>query len=149
MERAEVKTAVRVESYLTDKKTGEYELMNVNNITYLANSKEEFYLMYSSMVLILKSSKDVRTKLFGALLERYSRGQEFSMTKAFKELIANETGCKARSLDSAFTYLVKNSIVVKIGQQLYRVNPRHIFQGSHTDRNNSLKSILELHCKTC
>lgn len=110
---------------------------------------EESYLIYPSMVLILKGSTDVKMKLFAALLERYSRGQEFSMSKSLKAIIAEETGCKPRSFDTAFTYLVKENIIVKIGSQLYRVNPRHVFQGSSNERNHQLKAILELHCKDC
>jgi hypothetical protein len=134
---------------LVDPETGAI-LGETNNISYyLAESKEEFYLMYSSMVLILKGSTDVKMKLFAALLERYSRGQEFSMSRSLKTIIAEETKCKPRSFDTAFTYLVKENIIVKIGSQLYRVNPRHVFQGSSNERNYQLKAILELHCKDC
>lgn len=122
---------------------------SVNITTYLANSKEEFYLMYSSMVLILKGSSDVKMKLFAALLERYSQGQEFYMGKSLKDIIAEETGCKSRSLDTAFSNLVKNNIIVRINSNLYKVNPRHVFQGSTHNRNNALKAILELGCKNC
>lgn len=88
-------------------------------------------------------------KLFAALLERYSKGQEFSMSKSLKIVIAEETGCKYRSLDVAFTYLLKERIVVKVASQLYKINPRHVFQGSSHDRNANLKAILELSCKDC
>ena len=121
----------------------------INKTSYLANTKEEFYLMYSSMVLILKGSSDVKMKLFAALLERYSKGQEFSMSKSLKEIIAKETDCKARSLDTAFTELVRANIILKIDIQLYKINPRHVFQGSSSNRNNELKSIIELGCKDC
>ena len=129
--------------------TGETWPGETNFTYYLANSNEEFYLMYSSMVLILKGSSDVKMKLFAALLERYSKGQEFSMSKTLKGIIAEETKCKPRSFDSAFTYLVRKNIIVKIGPLLYKVNPRHVFQGSSSERNNQLKAILELHCKNC
>ena len=110
---------------------------------------EEFYLMYSSMVIILKQSSDIKMKLFAALLERYSSGQEFAMNGSLKEVIAKETNCNPRSFDNAFTFLVKSNIVVKISSQLYKVNPRHAFQGSSQTRNQELKSIIKLHCKNC
>lgn len=134
---------------VVDSDSGEIVDVFVNSSTYLANTKEEFYLMYSSMVLVLKGSSDVKMKLFAALLERYSQGQEFSMTKALKEVIATETGCKARSLDTAFTDLVRKNVIVKIGTQLYKVNPRHVFKGSTTSRNQALKAIIELGCREC
>lgn len=134
---------------MIDSATGELLDVRINKQNYLANSKEEFWLMYSSMVLILKSSSDVKMKLFAALLERYSRGQEFSMTKALKTIIAEETNCKPRSFDTAFTSLIKDNIIVRIDKQLYKVNPRHVFQGSSSDRNGALLSIIELGCTEC
>lgn len=145
------------EAYLKQVNSNTKEFINIDtgeilgetsNISYyLANSREEFYLMYSSMVLILKGSSDVKMKLFAALLERYSRGQEFSMSRSLKEIIAKETDCKPRSFDTAFSYLVKENIIIKIGSQLYKVNPRHVFQGSSQERNNQLKAVLELRLK--
>ena len=149
MKQSFLKTGYSQVNTLVDQDTGEVLEISINNSTYLANSKEEFYLMYSSMVLILKGSSDVKMKLFASLLERYSKGQEFSMSKSLKEIIAKETGCKARSLDTAFTELVRANIIVKIDIQLYKINPRHVFQGSSSNRNNELKAIIELGCKEC
>ena len=149
MENSFLKSGKEKSTQIVNVDTGEL-IEEINNKSYyLANTKEEFYLMYSSMVLILKGSSDVKMKLFAALLERYSKGQEFSMSKSLKIIIAEETGCKPRSFDTAFTWLVRQNIIVKIGPQLYRVNPRHVFQGSSSERNNQLKAVLELHCKDC
>jgi len=112
-------------------------------------SEEEFYLMYSSMVLILKGSTDVRMKLFASLLERYSEGQEFSMSKGLKDLIAVECKCSPRSFDTAFSSLVKDNIIVRLNRGVYKVNPRHVFKGSRNKRNDSLKAIIQLGCKNC
>ena len=149
MKESFLKTGYSSTDTIIDGETGEILDVLSNKTTYLANSKEQFYLMYSSMVLIMKKSYDVRIKLFASLLERYSQGQEFSMSKSLKYVIARETDCKSRSLDSAFTYLIKNNIIVKIAPMLYRVNPRHVFQGSSSDRNAELKAIMELGCKDC
>jgi len=149
MEKSFVKTGSTTVTNYIDTETGELVDSIINKSTYLANTKEEFYLMYSSMILILKGSYDVRVKLFGALLERYGKGQEFSMSKSLKVIIAKETYSKPRSFDAAFTYLVKENIVVRISPQLYRINPRHVFQGSSNDRNSQLKAIIELGCKDC
>jgi hypothetical protein len=149
MKKSTLKTSYVETQTTIDKETGEILDVTINKTSYLANTKEDFYLMYSSMVLILKGSSDVKMKLFASLLERYSRGQEFSMSKGLKEIIAKETDCKARSLDSAFTELVRANIIVKIETQLYKINPRHIFQGSSINRNNQLRAIIELGCKEC
>jgi hypothetical protein len=149
MEKSFIKKGNTHTTEYIDSETGELLDITHNTSYYLANTKEEFYLMYSSMVLILKGSTDVRMKLFASLLERYSQGQEFSMSKSLKEIMANECGCKPRSFDSAFTSLIKDNIIVKINTQLYKVNPRHVFQGSTTTRNQELKAIIELGCKSC
>lgn len=149
MKKSTLKTSYVETQTTIDKETGEILDVSVNKISYLANTKEDFYLMYSSMVLILKASSDVKMKLFASLLERYSRGQEFSMNKGLKEIIAKETNCKARSLDTSFTELVRANVIVKIEVGLYKINPRHIFQGSSINRNNQLKAIIELGCKDC
>lgn len=149
MKKSTLKTSYVETQTTIDKETGEILDVSVNKISYLANTKEDFYLMYSSMVLILKASSDVKMKLFASLLERYSRGQEFSMNKGLKEIIAKETNCKARSLDTSFTELVRANVIVKIEVGLYKINPRHIFQGSSINRNNQLRAIIELGCKDC
>lgn len=149
MEKSFLKESGTHTTDIIDISSGEIVETIFNKTTYLANTKEEFYLMYSSMVLILKGSTDVKMKLFAALLERYSKGQEFSMSKSLKLIIAQETNCKPRSFDTAFSHLIKDNIVVKISSQLYRINPRHVFQGSSNERNNQLKAILELYCTDC
>lgn len=130
---------MRTEEVIQDIKT--------NELDYEVNS-DKFYLMYSSMVLILKRSSDVRMKLFAALLERYSKGQEFSMSKTLKEIIAEECFCKPRSFDSAFTSLIKDNVVVKLGALTYKINPRHVFEGKKAERDGAL-AIIRLHCKDC
>jgi hypothetical protein len=149
MKHSFLKTGSSHTTEIVDMETGELVDIIHNKSSYLANTKEEFYLMYSSMVLILKGSTDVRMKLFAALLERYSQGQEFSMSKGLKEIMAKECQCQPRSFDKAFTSLIKENIVVKIGPLLYKINPRHVFKGSSTNRNESLKAIIELGCKEC
>lgn len=148
MKKSFLKTGITQITQTVSEETGEILDVTTNNSLYLANTKEQFYLMYSSMVLILKQSSDTKMKLFAALLERYSSGQEFAMNGGLKIIIASETNCNSRSLDNAFTFLIKENIVVKINKGLYRINPRHIFQSSSLDRNNNLKAVLTI-CKNC
>jgi hypothetical protein len=110
---------------------------------------EEHYLIYESMIEIMKNSNDVKLKLYAGLIEKYSQSQSFTMTKDLKHEIANQTGCKSRSLDTAFTDLVRKNVVVKIAPQLYKVNPRHVFKGSTSNRNEALKAVIELGCREC
>lgn len=149
MEKSYLKTGTTHVTEIVDTATGEIIDHVVNKSKYLANTVEEFYLMYSSMVIILKGSSDVRMKLFAALLERYSRGQEFTFSGSFKKKLSEEVGCSHRSFDSAITALVKDNVIIRLDHNMYRVNPRHVFQGSSSERNQQLKAVLELYCKDC
>jgi hypothetical protein len=148
-DEAYLKTLSVSERERVDRDTGEILDKTLNKITYLANSKEQFYLMYSSMVLILKKSSDSRMQMFASLLERYGRGQEFYLGNTLKSIISKETKCSPRTLERAFTSLIKDNIIVKVGLRCYRINPRHIFKGSRKNRNKALKAIIELGCKDC
>lgn len=149
MEKSFLKAGTTVITRNIDSETGEILDETINKNKYIANSAEEFYLMYSSMVLILKKSTDVRMKLFAALLERYSKGQEFSIPKSLKEILAKEVDCSARSFDSAITSLAEDMVIIRTDRSLYRINPRHVFQGSSNERNGQLKAVIELYCPNC
>lgn len=149
MKTSFLKTASTHTSDVIDSETGEIIETSISSTTYLANTKDEFFLMYSSMIIVLKDSTDVRMKLFAALIERYGNGQEFCINKNLKEIIAAECKCSPRSFDTALTNLVKHNILVKIGHGTYMINPRHVFKGSSFNRNASLKAVLTLYCPTC
>ena len=121
----------------------------VAKTTFLTKSKEEFYLMYSGMITLLKGSVDAKVKLLASLLERYPKGQEFSLNNALKMKIATEVNLSVRTVSVALTKLKKDNILVTVGKNLYTINPRYAFQGSTHSRNARLKVILELHCKDC
>jgi hypothetical protein len=123
----------------------------INKQRYVASSKEQFFQGYAALILFMKRSHDVRIRLFAALIQRYSGGQEFSLSKGFKEIIAKELGCSARSFDTVITELVKDNIIVRINNCLYKVNPFYVFTGSFKHRTEALKFVLELDldCKDC
>ncbi len=147
--KAHLKTGIVHTEVQVDTNTGEIVGMDINTAKYLASTKEEFWLAYATMLLFLKTSSDIKVKLFAALLERYGRGQTFSASKTLKDELAQECGCSSRSFDSSFTELHRRHVLVKLGHGAYRINPRHVFQGSSSDRNQNLKVILELHCPEC
>ena len=135
-----------VDSYI-DTNAGEVVSQSVNSFQCLANSREQFWLMCSSMIVVLKGSHDVKMKLLAALLERYSSGQEFSMNKSLKEKIAKEANCKSRSLDVAFTELIRMDVIIRIAPYLYVVNPLHVFKGSREKGNQALEALIKISTK--
>ena len=114
-----------------------------------SNTKEEFCLMFSSMVLALKSYPDVPIRMFAFFVEGYSDGKTIQMGGYLKEEISNSIGCSVRSLDNALTKLVRMKFLISLGRSAYRINPRYIFKGSTISRNKSLKAVLELECPDC
>lgn len=147
------KTALEQESYYIKKFNPLYnKYATTHELTYLERTNvfcEDNNLSKKVKNATKKRNSINPKELFASLLERYSSGQEFAMNGALKVLIASETGCNPRSFDNAFTFLVRENIIVRLNTQLYKINPRHIFKGSSDKRNSQLKAVLELHCKDC
>lgn len=142
-----------VDEKLLHKKFEKYKLKG-EWFEYNSEIKEHFkvqdsYIMYQSMIQLLKESTDVSIKLFAALVERYGSGQEFIMSKGLKEVIGKECNCSPRSLDTPFTQLVRRGSILKIDTRLYRVNSEYVFDTEKEGRDEYLKAIIELGCKDC
>lgn len=127
--------------------TGELLSETSESSYFLANSDKEFYLMYASMLTVLKTCKDPKINLLAGLIERYSKGQEFSMSRSLKNLIAKETKSNSRTFDRAFTALREDGLIIETDYRLYKLNPKYVFQGSTATRNNHLKAVLVLERK--
>jgi hypothetical protein len=117
---------------------------NTTQIKFLAGSKEEFFLMYASFLVYLKRSPDLKVALFAALCQRYADGKEFVMGRIMKDIIAEECKCSSRSLDVAFTNLIKEELVVATKLRRYCINPRYVFKGYTNARDAHYKMLLEL-----
>jgi len=144
MKKPSLKLLQKEKVVVIDSESGEVLHEKTNNIVSIANSRQEFYYMYSSLILFFKNSTDTKVKMFACILERYSTGVEFSMTKSLKNIIAEESGCSIRSLDNAFTQLIREDAVVEVGKRLYRVNPLYVFKGSTKNREECLKAVLTI-----
>lgn len=143
-----LKTGLPRVTEIADVDTGEILERRIDFSKYLSNSREEFYMVYPSLLTVLKQSSDVKIKLFSALLEKYSCSQEFAMNGDLKKIIARDTGCSPRSFDNAMTSLLKSKMIVKVGSNLYKINPRHVFKGSRIERNKALKNVIESGCES-
>lgn len=117
---------------------------SVTYIKYLAGSKEEFFLMYASFLVYLKRSPDLKVALFASLCQRYADGKEFVMGRIMKDIIAEECKCSSRSLDVAFTNLIKEDLVVATKSRRYCINSRYVFKGYTNARDAHYKMLLEL-----
>lgn len=139
----------RIQTHTVDVVNQEGEVIDTqtSTIKYLAGTKEDFFLAYASWIIYLKKSADLKVGLFAALIERYADGKEFVMGRAMKDIIAEECECSSRSLDLAFTQLLKEELIISTYPRRYKVNPRYAFKGSSKNRDAAYKVVLELHYK--
>jgi predicted transcriptional regulator len=125
---------------------------NVIKHTYLAGSKEQFYLGYVTMLSIFQNISAPAIKIYAFMLERYNAGVMIGVNKAVKTQMKEHMGFKGDStINNALTELVKVGLLYK-QKDVYGaffINPRHAFKGSTRDRDNLLKTVLELHCPDC
>lgn len=126
-----------------DTASGEIITESVTEEKYMAGTKEAFLLMYPSMLDFMMRSSDVQVKLYGALLKRYAQGVEFSISKSFKDVIAHQCKCSATSLSNAITALVRSDMLIRLGRNYYKLNPRHVYHGSSARRMVELKEVLQ------
>lgn len=145
-----LKADYKVLTNYVNPKTGKVIDYDISWHNYLANTREEFFLAYSSMLLALEEhSTDAKVKLFAYLVRMYAQGNIFAMSKILKEDMARKIGLATRTLDNTLTQLINIKFVIRVGRNAYKINPRHVFKGSTLERNKALKLILELECPDC
>ena len=121
------------------------EILSTNNKThkYLANTKEEFFLMYSSILSIFHNMEQSEIRVYGYLL-KYADATEFAIDKALRVKMGSVIELHERTIYNTLITLVKKNLLFK-KEGLYMVNPRYAFKGSSLTRNNKLLSaIVEL-----
>ena len=141
------------EQIVIDKETGEILDVRANSKFVIANSDQEFYLMFASMLEILVdkgSGSSTTTRVLAFLLNNYGHsGKPFAINKALKETMCSELGLAMVSIPLALNGLQQSingydPILYKSGRGYYRINPQHLFKGSLSDRRQILKAQLEL-----
>ena len=139
---------VEVENVVDEQ--GELVATEVKKHTYIADSKEEFFLCYTTLLSVFMNMSVAETRTFAYLLQHYADGSMFHISREIRLLIATITGLNERSIYNIIPFLEDKKVIVKIKDtKLHQINPRYAFKGSTMDRNKQLKMILELHCKDC
>ena len=137
---------ISTESFV-DVETGEILSVNSKQHGYIANSKEEFLLIYSSLLSVFIHMEQSEIRVYSYLL-RYANSIEFSITKPLREKIAKETNLNERTVYNTIQSLKKKKLIIE-DSKLFIVNPRYAFKGSSLERNNKLKAVIELKCRDC
>lgn len=150
MQKSFLKTSSTQLTNTVAKETGELLEQEEKKMQYLANSKEEFYIIYSSLIgIITNQLTGPEIRVYAWLLMNYKSSSDISVSKAIRERIGIGTGLKEKTVANVLTKLLEYKLVYSPQKGIYKLNPRYAYQGSTVSRNQELKAILELVCPDC
>lgn len=148
MKKSFLKTQLTEVNSIVDMETGELIEQTTKKHSYIANSKEDFLLLYSSILGIFQRMEQSEIRVFSFLLQ-YANGTKFSVNKPIRLEISKQTNLNERTVYNTIKKLEDKKLIFKHETGAYQVNPRYAFKGSSLERNNQLKLIIELGCKDC
>lgn len=149
MKKSYLQTKITEVHTVVDETTGEVISEGVKKHTYIANSKEEFMLLYVSVLPIFISLAHGSKIVYAYLLLTYNAGSMFEIGGASRATIAEYAGISTSAVANAITELKRLQLIYSPRKSMYQLNPRYAFRGSTSDRNKSLKALIELGCKNC
>jgi predicted transcriptional regulator len=145
MKKSFLKRTIKEVETLVDTNSGEVVQTNIKQHSYLANSREEFFLCYSSILGIFMQMEQSEIRVFGYLL-RFADGTKFDITKKVRIEIAENTQLNERTIYNILPNLLEKKLIFKHENGLYQINPRYAYRGSTSNRNESLVAVLKLNC---
>ena len=123
---------------------------NIKNHKYLAETKEQFFIGYVSMLaLFYEELSGPEIKVYAYLLAHYNFDTTIAIVKGIKEEMIKKIGGKTGTIDNALSTLTAKKLLYSTGRAIYKLNPRYAFKGSTGERNRLLKVILEMECPDC
>lgn len=129
---------------------GEVLQQDINNIKYLANTQEEFFIIYSSLIgIVEKGMTEAETKLYAHLLQNYNIGAEIGISKQLRINLGKRLNLNERTILNTLGMLVAKKLIYTTSKAIYKINPRYAYKGSTINRNRDLKVVLEVECPTC
>ena len=144
-----LKTALKEVTEVYDKDTGELLYTNTKKHKYIANNKEQFMLLYVSMLPIFIELSSPAKTVYAYLLANYDSQTVFELGGGSRGYISDKLHLGNSSVANALTELKEAGLIYTHVRGMYQINPRYAFKGSTHDRNNALKAIIELGCKDC
>ena len=142
-------TGMRERVIIMDKETGEVISDEIKRHTYIANSKEEFMLLYVNALPIFIDLSNPAKSTYAYLLSKYASETIFEIGGGTRSLIANRLGMSLSAIANGLTELKEAGLLYSQNKGMYQINPRYAFKGSTTNRDAALKAIIELGCKDC
>lgn len=152
MKQSILKSAHKEIIQTVDSETGELLDVTVKQHTYLANTKEQFFLGYVTMLSAFNELSGNAIKTYAYLLERYNCGTLVAIVASIKDDIRSHIKSRATTnkvIDNAIAELVAIKFLIRKAHGAYIINPRYAFKGSTRDRDASLAAVLRLECPEC
>ena len=122
---------------------------HVKKHTYIANSKEEFMILYVSVLPIFIDLSNPAKSTYAYLLSNYNSETIFEIGGGVRSLIAKRVGMSLSAIANGLTELKEAGLITTHSKGMYQINPRYAFKGSTHNRNKALKAIIEIGCKDC
>ena len=152
-QQSQLKTRIK-EIHRTVSEDGELLDETIKSHSYIANSKEEFFLIYSTLIGVFQKISSAEVRVYAFLLQHYPSGGKIVINHIIRNDMVKATGLSEGTINNTLMSLTTSEkttypLLYKLGRGTYQLNPRFAFKGSSKTRNNSLKSIIELGCKHC
>ncbi len=122
---------------VVDSETGELLSVSEKKVEFLVEN-DKFCFVYASFWNTILDSNLNRSdiELLCYLLDNYSDGVPFSISKYIKEIVAKRAGKSITSYNNSTRSLLKYDFIIKCsGANTYILNPKLAFKGSSKERN--------------
>jgi len=129
---------------------GEVIDQEIQNIKYLANTQEEFFIIYASTIgIVEKGMSQAESSLYAHLLQNYNIGAEIGISKQLRINLGKKLGLNERTILNTLGMLANKKLIYTTSKGIYKINPRYAYKGSTINRNRQLKFVLEVECPDC
>lgn len=154
MKKSFPKSGTTTITEIVDGNTGELLDTSVKKHSFLANTKEEFFIGYVSLLASLKKLNWTAIQVYAYILCNYPTSSKLGITTDIKRDMLASIGINAKTIEvinRALRDLTQAHFLVKCEgtSSTYKINPRYAYKGSTTDRNAALLAIIQLECPDC
>lgn len=129
---------------------GEVVQQEIQNVKYLANTQEEFFIIYAATIgIVERGMSEAETKLYAHILQNYNVGAEIGVSKQLRINLGKRLDLNERTILNTLGMLTDKKLLYTTSKGIYKINPRYAYKGSTINRNRDLKFVLEVECPHC